>query len=129
MEEEEKKPTEYMSFNGLGRPPMTWGVPYMSGLFIMCVSLLPGLFLSVFIHPLGWLFTPIVGIPSIIYVRAICETDAQALRILRLELKWTLLKMMGGNSKVHGGTFGMSPISYGRKKSNVERGIAAAIRR
>jgi type IV secretion system protein VirB3 len=129
IDDGEQPPAVYKSFNGLGRPPMTWGVPYMAGLFIMCASMLPGLFLGVFIHPAGWLFTPVVGIPLVIYVRILCETDTQALRILRVEIKWAILKRMGGNSQFYGGTFGIAPMSYGRKRINVERGITAAIRR
>jgi type IV secretion system protein VirB3 len=128
-EEEGQPPKEYMSYIGFGRSPKVWGVPYMAGLFIMCISLLPGLFLGVFIHAVGWLFAPMVGIPLVLYVKVLCETDDQALRILRLELKWTILKKMGGNSDLYGGTLTMAPTSYGRKLSNVQHGIKAAIRR
>jgi type IV secretion system protein VirB3 len=126
--DEDQAPQEYLSFNGLGRTPKTWGVPYMAGLAIMCISLLPGLFLGVFVHGAGWLFTPIVGLPLLFYVRTLCETDDQALRVLQLEIKWTILKRMGGNADLHGGTFTLAPTSYGRKLSNVQRGIKAAIR-
>jgi type IV secretion system protein VirB3 len=124
MDEEESPPQTYMSFNGLGRTPKTWGVPYMAGLFILCVSLLPALVLGTFVHGLGWAFA-LIGAPLLFYVKSQCETDDRALRVLQLEIKWSILKKMGGNAKFYGGLMTVAPTSYGRKIFNVRRGMEA----
>ncbi len=57
---DEQSPEEYISYNGLGRSPMIWGIPYMAGLAIMCLSLLGGLLLGTFVASWGWLFLLLV---------------------------------------------------------------------
>ena len=125
--EDERPPLEYMSFNGFGRSPMVYGVPYMFGLFILCASLLPALALGTFVHGAGWLFA-LLALPLVFFARNMCLTDDKALEILGKEIKWALIKRMGGNARLYGGTFTMSPVSYGRKKINVERSIKASVR-
>jgi len=125
---DDQPPIEYLSYNGLGRSPTVWGVPFMAGLVIMCVCLLPAMLLGVFISPYGWLFA-VTAVPLLIFARIQCETDDKALTKLAKEVKWALIKWMSGNPKIFGGTFTIAPVSYTRKLRNVESAIKAAIRR
>jgi type IV secretion system protein VirB3 len=128
IEDDDQQPNAYMSYNGLGRTPMLWGIPYMAGLTIMCLSLLPAMFLGIFISGAGWLFA-LIGVPLVIFAKSMCSTDDKALLILSKEIKWALLKSMGGNARLYGGAFMIAPTSYTRKTSDVTRGIEASIRR
>lgn len=119
-DEDEQPPEFYISYNGLGRNPSIWGVPYMTGLAIMCVSLLGGMALGTYVGLGGWLFA-LIGIPLVLFVRAICANDDKAVDILILELKWFLIKATSGNAKYHGGTMAISPLTYGRNLKNVKR--------
>ncbi|MDG5824369.1 hypothetical protein MRX58_12680 (plasmid) [Xylella fastidiosa subsp. pauca] len=86
----------------------------MAGLAIMCLSLLGGLLLGTFVASWGWLFS-LIGVPMILFVKIICTNDDKAIRILMLEVKWSLLKALNGNAKYHGGTMAIAPTTYGRK--------------
>lgn len=119
--EEEQPPVEYISYNGLGRSPMFWGIPYMAGLALMSFSVLGGLMLGTFVGGLGWLFTPGVGIPLALFAKMICATDDKAIELLLLEVKWTLIKLFSGNAKYHGGTLTIAPTTYGRKLRDIKR--------
>ncbi|MCD8459780.1 VirB3 family type IV secretion system protein (plasmid) [Xylella taiwanensis] len=117
---EEQPPEEYISYNGLGRSPMIWGIPYMVGLVIMSLSLLGGVLIGTFVGGVGWLFS-LIGVPMALFVKIICTNDDKAIQILKLEVKWTILKALCGNAKYHGGTMAIAPITYGRKLKNVKR--------
>jgi type IV secretion system protein VirB3 len=121
MTTNEHNPTEYpiayISYNGLGRNPMIWGIPYMTGLVVVCVSLLGGLVLGVGINPFGWLFS-LISIPILMSVKIICTNDDKAVEAILLDAKWVILKFMGGNAKYYGGTMTISPMTYGRKLSS-----------
>jgi type IV secretion system protein VirB3 len=116
----EEKPVEYISYNGLGRSPMLWGIPYMTGLFVMSFCLMGGMSLGVFVSPVGWLFS-LIGVPVLLFVKSQCATDDKAIDILFLEMKWVILKSIGGNAKYFGGCLTITPISYGRKFKYVKR--------
>jgi type IV secretion system protein VirB3 len=124
---DDQPPQEYMSYNGLGRSPMVWGVPFMAGLGILCISLLPAMMLGVIIGPFGWLFS-VLGIPLLLFAKWLCTTDDKALVILAKEIKWVILKNMGGNAKIFGNTFTNMPTAYKRKRKYVERAFKAAVR-
>jgi type IV secretion system protein VirB3 len=126
-EELEKEPVQYMSMNGFGRTPMLWGVPYMAGLGIVCASLLPAMVLGTYVHASGWLFV-LIALPLLLFAKEMCRLDDKALQVLAKEVKWSLIRLMGGNTSYYDGMFTISPISYGRKQTNVERGIEASIR-
>lgn len=120
MMDEEQSAIEYNSYNGLGRSPMIWGIPYMIGLAIMCLCMLGGLLLGTFVGGAGWLFV-LLGVPLGLFVKMLCTNDDKAVQILILEVKWSLLKMLGGNAKYHGGTMAIAPTTYGRKLKYVKR--------
>jgi type IV secretion system protein VirB3 len=124
---DEQPPIEYISYNGLGRSPMIWGIPYMVGLAIMCFSLLGGLLLGTFVGGLGWLFA-LIGVPIALFVKMLCTNDDKAIQILMLEVKWSILKALSGNAKYHGGTMAIAPITYGRKFKNVKRYFKKTVR-
>jgi len=124
---EEQPPVEYISYNGLGRSPMIWGIPYMAGLAIMCVSLLGGMLLGTFVGGVGWLFA-LIGIPIALFVKIQCTNDDKAMNILMLELKWSIIKWSSGNAEFHGGTMLIAPMTYGRKVKNVKRYFTKTVR-
>lgn len=124
MDEEEK--TLYLSYNGLGRNPCIWGIPYMTGLAVFCVFLLGGMVLGVFVAPSGWLFS-ILGVPILMFVKIICTNDDRAVEILLLEAKWAVIRIVSGNTKYFGGTMTITPITYGRKLKYVKRYFKKAI--
>lgn len=126
MEQDEQPPVEYVSYNGLGRSPGIWGVPYMAGLGIMCVSLLGGLLLGTFVGPAGWLFV-LIGVPIVLFVKMICTNDDKAVGILFLEAKWVLIKAVSGNAKYHGGTMTIAPTTYGRRLKDAKRYFEKAV--
>jgi type IV secretion system protein VirB3 len=123
----EQPPIEYISYNGLGRSPMIWGVPYMAGLAIVCGSLMGGMLLGTSVHGSGWLFS-LIAVPLILFVKVICTNDDRAIRILLLEVKWRLIRTATGNSKYHGGTMLIAPTNYGRKLKNVKRYFEKTVR-
>jgi len=125
---DEQPPIEYISYNGLGRSPMIWGVPYMTGLFIMSASLMAGLVFGTFVGRLGWFFA-LVGVPLLLFAKMLCINDDRAIRILLLETKWTLIKAMSGNAKYYGGTMTIAPTTYGRRLKHVRKYFEKAIRR
>jgi type IV secretion system protein VirB3 len=118
--DDQQPPTEYISYNGLGRNPMVAGIPYMAGLCILVVFLLGGMLLGVFVGGAGWLFT-LLGVPIGLFIRMLCQTDDKAIDILLLEAKWTLIKFMSGNADFHGGTLTIAPITYGRRIKDTKR--------
>lgn len=118
--EDEQPPVEYISYNGLGRSPMIWGIPYMAGLAITCTSLLGGMLLGTFVSTLGWLFA-LVAVPVFIFVKMLCTNDDKAIQILMLEIKWKIIRTLSGNANFHGGTMLIAPTSYARKPSHVKR--------
>ncbi len=124
---DEQPPIEYISYNGLGRSPMIWGIPYMAGLAIMCISLLGGLLLGTFVGGLGWLFA-LIGVPIALFFKMLCTNDDKAIQILMLEAKWTIIRAISGNTKFHGGTMAIAPTSYGRKLKHVKRYFEKTIR-
>ena len=106
---------------------MIWGIPYMVGLAIMCLSLLGGLLLGTFVGGLGWLFA-LIGVPIALFVKMLCTNDDKAIQILMLEVKWSILKALSGNAKYHGGTMAIAPTTYGRKLKNVKRYFKKTVR-
>ena len=117
---------EYISYNGLGRSPMLWGIPYMTGLFVMSFSLMGGMVFGVFVSPIGWLFS-VMGVPILLFVKSQCVTDDKAIDILFIEMKWFALKIFKSNAKKYGGTLTITPISFGRKYKHVKQYFKKAI--
>lgn len=117
---EDRDEVEYMSFNGLSRNAMVYGVPYMAALTIGSTSALLTMVALIAFGPPG-LLVFLLAVPMFIFIRFICETDDRAIDIFLLEAKWSLIKMSSGLSKYFGGTLTFSPITYGRKRADVKR--------
>ena len=128
MEIQEVPKTEYVSYNGLGRSPVIWGIPYMVMLFVGSFGLLFGMLCGLKFGPLGWLFGLIV-VPILIFIKMISATDDKAIDILMIELKWAIRKFFRGNSEYYGGTLTITPTTYGRKIKNVKRYFEKTIKR
>lgn len=116
--EDEHPPVEYVSYNGLGRNPMIFGVPYIAGGAIFSISLIGGMLLANFIHPYFWLLS-LISIPLIFFIKVICETDDKAVDILLLEIKWSILRLV--NYQPYKGLMTITPVTYGRRFIDVKR--------
>lgn len=116
----EEKPTQYIAYNGLGRSPMVWGIPFMTGLMVMSFCMLGGMLLGVFVSPLGWLFAAL-GIPVLLFVKSLCRVDDKAMQILAKEMYWFGVKWFSGTARYFGGTLTIAPMSYGRKFKTIKR--------
>jgi type IV secretion system protein VirB3 len=106
-----EKKIEYSSYNGLSRVAMYWGVPLMAIVFIVLLSLVVAVIAAMFVGVGGILFGAL-GFPILLYLKQICETDDQALRITVLEI-WCLISRR--NAKHFGNTYTLSPMQYGRR--------------
>lgn len=120
MEEIDNELIEYISYNGLGRSPAIWGIPYMTGLAVVSVCLLSGMMAGTFLGGAGWLLA-LIGVPILIFVKIISTNDDKAVNQLLKEAKWFVIKLVSGNAKYFGGTMAIAPISYGRKLKHVKR--------
>lgn len=110
---------EYPSYNGLSRVALYWGVPLMAIVFIVMISLVIAVLAAMFLGIGGILFGA-VGLPFLLYLKQICETDDQALRITVLEI-WC--RITRRNGKNFGGTYTLSPMQYGRRAHVYQRYI------
>lgn len=119
MEDEYFKP-QYASYNAMARSPMVGGIPFMPFLLVGCFSMLAGTFGGLWFGLIGWLFG-LPGIPVLLFVRTLSSTDDRAIEILLIELKWLVLKKMGGNSVIFNGAMHISPVGYGRKLKDITR--------
>jgi type IV secretion system protein VirB3 len=108
---------QYPSYNGLSRVAMFWGVPLMAIVVISTACLLIGAVGAFFLGVGGILFAS-VGFPVLLYLKQICETDDQALRITLLEIKCRFGRR---NAKQFGNTYTLSPIQYGRREHVYKR--------
>lgn len=117
---EDSQETVYVSYNGLGRNSMVFGVPYMAALAIGSGTAMLAMFALIRFGPPG-LLVFLLAVPVLIFIRFICETDDKAIDIFLLEAKWSLIKAVSGLSKYFGGTLTLSPITYGRKRADVKR--------
>ena len=128
MSIDEKPPTKYISYNGLGRSPVIWGIPYMFILSIGSWALLGGMRCGLSFGPAGWLFAAL-AIPVLIFIKVISATDDKAVNILLLEIKWVLIKFFKGNAAHFGGTLTIAPTTYGRKFKYVKKYFEKSIER
>lgn len=109
--------TEYPSLNGLSRVAMFYGIPLMAVVVIAVVSMVVGVVSTMFMGIGGFLFG-LVGVPVLIYIKQVCETDDQALRIAWLEFRCWLTRVF---STRIGETYTLSPMQYGRRKHVYKR--------
>jgi type IV secretion system protein VirB3 len=116
---EEDKPIEYVSYGGLARRPMIWGVPYMAGLMTFTFFMILSMLLALRFEGIGWL-VGLLALPVLMFIKVICVNDERAIEILLLELKWSIIKRMAGESYA-GNTLTIYPASFGRKKRYVKR--------
>lgn len=116
--------TGYLSYSGMARSPMVWGIPFMAMLSVGSGSIFIAVFAGNLIGLAGWLLG-LIGVPILLFIKQISTTDDKAVFILMLEAKWMLLKAFTGNKKYHGGAMKIAAVSYGRKVSDVKRVIKA----
>lgn len=119
-DEGEQGRTGYLSYGGMARSPMVWGIPFMAMLMIGSSSLMLGLIAGSFLGLSGWMLS-LIGVPVLLFIKQISSTDDKAAHILMIEAKWILLKTLFGNSKYHGGAMKIAATNYGRKVRDVKR--------
>lgn len=114
----------YPGFNGLGRTPNIWGVPYMAMLVVVVSSMLLAMFVGFFLGPGGLAFV-FLGGPVLLYFKKVCETDDQGLRIMWLEMRcrfYFLMQKLRASVKANraaprfGNTLTLAPLRYGRQR-------------
>lgn len=120
--EEEAKRTGYISYAGMARTPMVFGIPYMALMIILSPSMLLGMVAGVKYGPIGW-SVGLVCVPILLFIKSISETDDKAFHILMLEVKWFLRKRFLGNTGYYGGAMMIAPVTYKRKYNDVKRFI------
>lgn len=92
---------------------MIAGVPLMPALAIFAPVAIGTLVITAIFGPGGLLFL-FVLVPIFIFVKGLCETDDQALRILWLELQCLLRRRY---AYLFGKSLTIAPIKYGRRFS------------
>ena len=107
MEEER---TLYPSFGGLNRIAMIAGVPMFPALIVGCSSLMASMIGGFVLGP-GGLLIGSAGVPIFLFLRHVCETDDQALRLFWLELRCWLDRRL---VSIFGKTHTLAPMRYGR---------------
>ncbi|TAM00358.1 MAG: type IV secretion system protein VirB3 [Paraburkholderia sp.] len=106
----EDERTLYPSFGGMNRIAMIGGVPLFPALIVACSSLMSSMFGGFVLGP-GGLLIGTAGVPVFLFLRHVCETDDQALRLFWLEfLCWLERRIVS----VFGKTHTLAPIRYGR---------------
>lgn len=83
----------------------------MAVVVITLASLVVGFMGAAFLGIGGILFG-VIGLPFLLFIKQICETDDQALRITWLEFRCWLTRKL---SPRFGDTYTLSPMQYGRR--------------
>lgn len=108
-----EKPT-YPSYNGLGRSALIAGVlPLVPTIIVGASAVLGALGLQVLIGPAGLLFA-LLAVPALLFLKSICETDDQAIPMLRKEVMCWLSRKFG-NGHLWNNTYTFTPVKYGRR--------------
>ncbi|MHA6896359.1 VirB3 family type IV secretion system protein [Ralstonia pseudosolanacearum] len=107
----------YSAYAGLGRVAMRWGIPLMPLLIVAGTFVLIALVAGALMGPGGLLFGGL-AIPILLFMRRLCETDDQALRILWLEV---LCVVRRRSWRMFGRTLTLAPIRYGQHLSVYRR--------
>lgn len=95
---EENKKVEYITYNGFNRPALVFGVPLLLLVGLGMFALVGFFGMIILFDFFKALIIPfLVGIILFI-VRAMCETDPNAMRVAKLRLKGLLKKFSQGNS-------------------------------
>lgn len=105
----------YPSYTALDRVASIGGIPLLPGLFVFVASLMVGMVGGVALGPVG-LGLGVIGIPVLLWLRVISETDDQALRIVWLEVRCAIDRR---NTRAHGGTYTLCPVRLGRRRIDI----------
>lgn len=116
----EAERTLYPSFAGLNRIAMIGGVPMFPALIVGCTSLITSMVGGFVLGP-GGLLIGTAGVPIFLFLRHICQTDDQALRLFWLELRCWLERR---RVSVFGKTYTLAPMRYGRSLQVYTRSFA-----
>lgn len=120
--------TPYLTYNGLARSAMPFGIPYMVLMSILSLSGMGSMLAGNYFGPTGWL-AGLLGLPILAFIKTISMTDDKAMHILKLELFWFMRKFFFGNTQFFGGAMLIAPASYKRKYQDVKRAFEATTRR
>ncbi len=105
----------YPAYAALDRVASIAGVPLLAGLAVFVVSLMVGMVGGAVLGPIG-LALGVIGLPVLLWLRVVCETDDQALRIVWLEVRCAMDRR---NAAAYGGTYTLCPVTYGRRRRSI----------
>ncbi|WP_346825074.1 VirB3 family type IV secretion system protein (plasmid) [Ralstonia solanacearum] len=108
---------KYSAYAGLGRVASWRGIPLMALLIIAGTFAFIALVAGALMGP-GGLLLGGLAIPILLFIRRMCETDDQALRILWLEVLCVLRRR---SWRMFGRTLTLAPIRYGQHLSVYRR--------
>ena len=109
--------TEQFTYGGMARQAMFIGVPLPSLAVCGFIGMVATFVAMPFLQGSA-LFFLLLPLPIVLFLRTICATDDQALRIYLFELKWFMHKK---NSKLFNGTLTILSTKFGRELSDYQR--------
>ena len=109
--------TEQLTFNGMARQAMYFGVPLPALVVCGLLGIIPTFVAMAFLEGAS-LFFMLLPIPTVMFLRTICANDDQAVRIYIYELKWFFRKK---NSRLFNGTLTILSTKFGRDISDYQR--------
>lgn len=98
--ETDKKVDEYITYNGFNRPALVMGVPLLLLLGIGMFGMFGFFLCFVLFGFLKAIIFPFISGMIFFIVRAMCETEPNAMRITKLRLNGFLLKVLQRNNVI-----------------------------
>lgn len=103
--------TEYLTYDGMNRAGMVFGMPMIPAVLIIVFFVMVALPAQQYSGPKAWALM-LLALPCLWFLREVTAKDDQALRILGLELYWFFQQQ---NMKLHNNTFAIYATRYGRQ--------------
>lgn len=103
----------FPAYTGLSRVAMAAGVPLVPLVMVAGIFALLAVIAAAVMGP-GGLLVGTAALPILFFIRQMCETDDQALRILGLEIMCWLHR---AKCRLYGKCLTLAPIQYGSRLS------------
>lgn len=114
---------QFSSYNGLDRVALVAGIPLVPFILLGTVSVFISFIAQYFLGIIGFAFL-ILFLPIFLFVRQITATDDQALRILAIEIKFTLKRRL---YKEYGNTLTFLSSKYLRNEKRIKQDFENSI--